>query len=494
MRTADAEMDGVEFESVPLPPQPKKATPAAQPGAAAAAAAAAAAVASVETVSILSSDEDEDEDEEAEMARAIAMSLEPTPAKQQQAAAEPERPTGSRGEIATDEVEIEDSSDDEAEMARALAMSLEQPQPQQHSQPKPAEHQQAQKPTQLRQQQNAPKRQTKATSAESAAPDRSSVSIDDDDDLELEDDDDENDDDLDLDSEMDGVEFESVPLPPQPQKATLAAHGDDESVPDQAEAVTLQGLPSSSSSHNVETVGPGGGFLPGSSDSEDDAAPTEQSDVVDPAPLEADPQTTDWSAEDATRDDKYVEPELPQRVEATKSQGDDGMADEGESRDIVEQVDEQQIAETAGTEKQPDASLHQAQGNQEDPQQAELPQLQHLQQPQPQAQAPQSAAAAAAVSADSARSDSASSSPNDPSLSDAATAAIGAFGAAAAGGSDTLNAYSADLDAEADKLHAAQRRQLRDADGGIDAQMLDETKDLLELFGVQNKTDLAAFF
>jgi chemotaxis response regulator CheB len=64
-------------------------------------------------------------------------------------------------------------------------------------------------------------------------------------------------------------------------------------------------------------------------------------------------------------------------------------------------------------------------------------------------------------------------------LSSDATAAVGAIGAALAGGTDSLNAFSATLDAEADKLAAAQRRSLRDADGTIDAQMLDETKDLL---------------
>jgi hypothetical protein len=64
-------------------------------------------------------------------------------------------------------------------------------------------------------------------------------------------------------------------------------------------------------------------------------------------------------------------------------------------------------------------------------------------------------------------------------LSNETTAVVGAIGAAIAGGTDSLNAFSATLDVEADKLVAAQRRTLRDADGGIDAQMLDETKDLL---------------
>eukprot|EP01045_Picozoa_sp_COSAG04_P008852 COSAG04_NODE_499_length_13372_cov_8.292398_7_plen_1071_part_00 len=66
----------------------------------------------------------------------------------------------------------------------------------------------------------------------------------------------------------------------------------------------------------------------------------------------------------------------------------------------------------------------------------------------------------------------------------AVDAAADALNEAAARGTAGLDELSADLQEEAASLQAQQRRTRRDADGGIDASMLDEIKDLLELCGI----------
>ena len=473
-------MDGVEFESVPLPPQMQKQ----QAAKSAAAKQMESPTVRAETVSILTSDErenddgdadadadadadvdeDEDEDEDAEFARAIAMSLEASRPQSVVAHATAHLQRHENAVIPKPTLQQLKTNTESTEATRVSAISLQQ----QYGH-EVTNHLVLAKGRNTIEDTTSGSRTAVATVSDDA--------------------------DLDLDDE--GIDLEDD-----------AQHGDDGARPDSAESVTPARRPlvdGGAATGNADSRG-AGGFLLGTSDSDDDTENIDMEHVtLQPPSLAVGARDVSAGSSKHTAGASIATPSVAGNTDMSRAAGGflPGTSDSDDdtenidmvhvtlqppllavgSRDASAGVDvaganatndstQMMVPESSG-EVGPDSAYNDNEGDTL-VQQLE-PQVERSQQQQQQQQQQQRKAQPDLDKI----SNTASPRLDSTELSSDATAAVGAIGAALAGGTDSLNAFSATLDAEADKLAAAQRRSLRDADGTIDAQMLDETKDLL---------------